>query len=273
MLHPGTMDTATFLQTHQVFSLDEAVRTLAPVGGRNGVLERIKYFAARGKVKKVARGVYASVPPGVDPKKFQPDVFLVATALRPDAVFSHHSALELLGAAHTVWRLCTAFSDRRRSSFQLNGDELRFLSHPAPLAKRRLANLGTRGVHRLDRELTVTGPERTLVEGFRDPDLVGGLPELVESAAGFSVLELPLLFEILEAYRQKVLWAAVGWFLERHQRAFYVREADLAGIQAHVPKAPQYLLAGQRGGVMLRRWNLIVPEYLVKGREPDESES
>lgn len=265
------MDTGTFLQTHRVFSLDEAVRALAPQGGRGRVLERIQYFAGLGKVKRITRGVYASVPPGVDPKRFWPDVFLVAAALRPDAIFSHHSALELLGASHSEWRLCTAFSSRRRS-FQLNGTEVRFLSQPAALTRERLTGLGTRTIHRLDRELRVTAPERTLVDGFRNPDLVGGVSELVQSAAGFSVLELPLLFEVLGAYKQKLLWAAVGWFLEQHRKSFYVTDEDLSKVERHVPKAPQYLIPGQRGGVMARRWNLILPENVTRGREPDEAQ-
>lgn len=266
------MDTTTFLQTHRVFSLDEAVRALNPAGGRMGTLERLKYAARRGKLKKLARGVYASVPPGVDPEKFQPDRFLAAAALRPDAVFSHHSALELLGAAHSEWRLCTAYSARRSQPFNWDSVELRFLSHPRPLVRRQLTALGTRSIHRFDRELRVTGPERTLIDGFRQPDLVGGLAELVESAAGFSVLELPLLFKLLEAHGQKVLWAATGWFLHRYRATFFVSDQDLALIEKRVPKAPQYLAKGERGGVLMRPWNLVVPAYLAQGREPDESQ-
>jgi len=264
------MDTATFLQTHRIFSLDEAVRALEPAGGRKATLERLKYAASRGKVKKLARGVYASVPPGMDVAKFQPDRFLAAAALRPDAVFSHHSALELLGAAHSEWRLCTAYSPRRSQPFKLDGVDLRFLSHPKPLARRQLTALGTRSIRRLDRELRVTGPERTLVDGFRRPDLVGGLSELIESAAGFSVLELPLLFELLDAHGQKVLWAAVGWFLDRYRATFFVSEKDLALIEKQAPKAPQYLAKDQRGGVLVQPWNLVIPAQLAQGREPDE---
>lgn len=266
------MDTSTFLQTHRVFNLDEAVQVLAPSGGRKATLERLKYSAARGKMKKLARGVYASVPPGVEPAKFQPDRFLVAAALRPDAVFSHHSALELLGAAHSEWRLCTAYSARRSQPFDLDGLELRFLSYPQSLVRQQAVELGTRSVHRLDRELRVTGPERTLIDGFRRPDLVGGLAEFIESVAGFSVLELPLLFELLDAFGQKGLWAAVGWFLDTYRTTFYVSDDDLALIDKHVPKAPLYLARGQRGGVLVRRWNLIIPDALVAGKEPDESQ-
>ncbi|MDE0155738.1 MAG: hypothetical protein OXI88_13440 [Gammaproteobacteria bacterium] len=266
------MDTGTFLQTHRVFNLDEAARVLAPPGGRKATLERLKYTAARNKLKKLTRGVYASVPPGVDAAKFQPDRFLVAVAMRPDAVFSHHSALELLGAAHSEWRECTAYSARRSQSFDLDGLELRFLSHPQSLVRYRALDRGIRSVHRLDRELRVTGPERTLIDGFRRTDLVGGLAEFVESAAGFPVLELPLLFELLDVFGQKVLWAAAGWFLELYRKTFYVSDDDLALIEKYVPKAPLYLARDQRGGVLVRRWNLIVPDALLEGMEPDESQ-
>lgn len=266
------MKTASFLQTHRVFSLDEAVRALDPAGGRKAVLERLKYAARRGKVKTLARGVYASIPPDTDPAAFRPDAFLAAAVLRPDAVFSHHSALELLGAAHSLWRRCSAYSTRRPQRFALDGIELHFLSYPEALVRQGLTRLGTRSVHRFDRELRVTGPERTLIDGFRQPDRTGGLAELVESAAGFPVLELPLLFELLQAYQRKVLWAAVGWFLETYRETFFVGEKDLARIEQYVPKAPQYLARDQRGGVLVRRWNLIVPDQLMAGREPDETE-
>lgn len=266
------MDTSTFLQTHRVFNLDEAVKALAPTGGRKATLERLKYAAGRGKLKKLTRGVYASVPPGVEVAKFQPDRFLVAAALRPDAVFSHHSALELLGAAHSEWRLCTAFSNQRSQTFDLDGLELRFLSQPRSLVRNQAVDLGIRTIRRLDRELRVTGPERTLVDGFRGPDLVGGLAEFVESAAGFSVLELPLLLELLDAFGQKGLWAAVGWFLDTYRTTFYVSDGDLAVIDLQVPKSPHYLVRDQRGGTLVRRWNLIVPDALVEGKEPDESQ-
>jgi hypothetical protein len=265
------LDTNTFLQTRRVFNLDEAHGALAPAGGRKATLERLQYAASRGRVKKVLRGVYASVPAGVTPASFQPDRFLTAAALRPDAVFSHHSALELLGAAHSDWRLCTAYSTRRSQAFQLEGYELRLLSYPKRLVRQDKTDLGLRLVRRFDRELTVTGPERTLLDGFRRPDLVGGYAELVESAAGFPVLELPLLYKLLDAYGQKQLWAAVGWFLDTYRGTFYVSDDDLARIEKQVPKVPLYLEREHRGGTLKRRWNLIVPDTLAGAGEPNET--
>jgi len=264
------VDTATFLQTRSVFSLDEATAALGAAGGRQGTRERLKYAARQGRIKRVAGGVYATVPPGVSPDAFQADPFLVAATLRPDAIFTHHSALELLGTAHSEWRLCMATTARRRARVSLGGMEIRFLSPPSALARHNLSKLGTRGVTRLDRELRVTGPERTLLDGFRQPEFAGGLAELVESAAGFPVLDLELLVEILVAYGQKKLWAAAGWFLERLRTTFFVGETILAEFEKKAPRKPQYLVRAERHGVLARRWNLMLPAHLVGVGEPDE---
>jgi hypothetical protein len=49
--------------------------------------------------------VYATVPAFVSPKEFQVDPLPVAATLRRDAIFTHHSALELRGAGHSKLRL------------------------------------------------------------------------------------------------------------------------------------------------------------------------
>ena len=118
--------------------------------------------------------------------------------------------------------------------------------------------------------MRTTGPERTLVEGFRRPGLVGGLEELVLSASGFSTLDLDLLEKVLHKYAIANLWAAVGWFLERFQQAFYVPEIMLERLAQHRPRSPHYLERNRRGGVLAARWNLILPEALASLGEPDE---
>lgn len=260
----------TYLSTRQVFTLESLADALGLRSRKSAALDLLKYHRRLGRVKRVTRGVYATVPPGVEPAKFQPDRYLVAAAVRPDAIFSHHAAFELLGAAHSDWRVCTVFTSRRRRSVSLDGVEMRFLRHPPALTRKRKENLGTIQVKRTRETLRATGPERTLVEGFRQPGAAGGLEELVESASGFGVLDLKLLRRLLETYDEKLLWAAVGWFLERYQRKFFVSPDYLVLLEKQRPKSPQYLLRSERGGVMQPRWNLILPESLVQGKEPDE---
>lgn len=265
------MKTVEFFATYSVFSLDEATKTLAPKGGRAGMVERLKYHLSSGTLKLVTRGVYAVVPPGLKRvEQFQPDPFLVASAVRPDGIFSHHSALELLGTAHAVWHRHTLYVEQRRRPLRLNSATIRFLEHPGAMQSAGDKLLGTLRVERHGSLLRTTGPERTLVEGFRRPALVGGLEELVRSASGFSTLDLDLLERVLQAYAIANLWAAVGWFLDCFQKPFYVPEKVLERLAQRRPRSPHYLQRDRRGGFLAARWNLILPEALAKLGEPDE---
>jgi len=256
------MKTTEFFATHSIFSLDEASEALSPPGGRKGTVERLKYYLEKGQLKLITRGIYAVVPAGVQPQQFQPDPFLTAVTIRPDSVFSHHSALELLGAAHSMWKKITLYTQRRRKPLRLESFSILFLNHPR-LNKSNLPNpLGTQKVERRGRLLRTTGPERTLVEGFRRPALTGGLEELVESAIGFPILDLSLLEQVLLRYDVAILWAATGWFLERYRKTFEVNEEFLEKIERRCPRSPQYIERNLRGGWLALRWNLILPNTL-----------
>jgi predicted transcriptional regulator of viral defense system len=262
-------ETATFLYRNPVFSLSEATDALTP-SRRRAAIERLRYAASTGRVKLVTREVYAAIPPGTDPKRFQPDRFLVAAAVRRDAVFCYHAALELLGAAHSDWNRCAVFTAVRRKTLSVGGVVIEFLEPPIPFRSARRRELGVTKVDRLGKALRVTGRERTLLDGLRQPARMGGLPELLDSTAGFGVLDLDLLEALLKAYGEKSLWAAAGWFLEHYQRTFFVPDALLARLERHRPDWRTYLVRGRRGGSLAGRWNLIVPDEVSRLREPDE---
>lgn len=263
------MKTLDFFASHPVFTLAEATEALSPDGGRSATVNRLKYHLKAGRLKPVCRGVYAVVPPAVNAERFQPDPVLVAAALQPEGVFSHHTALELLGVAHSMWRQCTLFAPKRRRPLALNGTSIRFIEHPARF-RGRSALLGVRKMERQGRVLQTTGPERTLVEGFSRPSLVGGSEELVRSAASFTVLDLDLLETVLKRYAVANLWAATGWFLERFQKTFHVPDAMLARMERRRPRSKQYLERSRRGGILAKRWNLLVPKEVFELGEPDE---
>jgi predicted transcriptional regulator of viral defense system len=254
-----------FLNEHPVFRLDELAAVAGGREPRRTARERVKYYVETGRLRRLSRELYAVVPQGTSRDAFVPDPFLVAAALRTDAVFSHHSALELLGAGHSDWNVCTAFTGGRPVDLRWASNTLRHLRAPVQTLGESWRSLGTREVAYRGRTLRATGPERTLVEGFRQPQWVGGLSELVESASGFASLDLELLREVLLAYDQRSLWAAAGWFLERNAREFYVTEAALDEFATHRPKSKHYLPRGMRGGMFVSRWNLMLPPELVRG--------
>lgn len=266
----GALKGADFFAGHPVFSLDEAVAALTTDGTRSGVVDRLKYHLKTGRLKRVTREIYAVVPPGLPIDNLRFDPFLVAKAMHPDGVFSHHSALELLGAAYSVWNQSTLYVARRHRPLLLEGVVIRFLDSPLAMQADFGKQFGTRKVERQGMLLDVTGPERTLVEGFNRPALAGGMEELVRSAAGFTTLDLDLLEEVLRRYGIARLWAAAGWFLERFQKSFHVSDALLTRMEERRPHSRLYAERGQRGGTLARRWNLILPPALLFLGEPDE---
>jgi predicted transcriptional regulator of viral defense system len=254
--------TNAFFINNPVFSLDLATEALSPPGGKTGTVERLKYHLEKGRLKLVAREIYAVIPPGISAEQFQPDPFLVAIAVRPKGTFAYHSALELLGISHSYWSMCTLYAAKIRRPISLNGTTVKFMKHPKAFRSIGECNLGTRKVERLGKVLSCTGPERTLVEGFNRPELAGGLEEFLVSASGFPVLNLALLEKILQVYDIRQLWASVGWFLERFQQTFHVSEETLERMECNRPKSPQYLIRSRRGGVLQSRWNLILPDEI-----------
>jgi len=259
--------TEDFLAQHPVFTLEQLAGAMGRGKDTTAALERVKHHLRQGRLKRVAKELYAAVPRGMSSEDFVPDRYLVAAAARADGILSHHAALELLGVAHSEAHVCTVLCSARRAPIRVGSGEIRFLPHPTALRRARAERLGVRGLERMGRPLHVTGPERTLVDGFRQPRLVGGLEEHVESAAGFGVLDLDLLEEVLAVYRQKALWACVGWFLERHRERFFVAEEFLTRLEGKRPRSPHYVPRGRRGGVLSPRWNLVLPEGLSRGWE------
>jgi predicted ABC-type ATPase len=267
--------TEAFLDRHPVFSRLTFANAHGEPRPSSALVKRLKYLQATRRVVSLERGLYATVRPGADPKAVSPDPYLVASALRPDGVFGYHSALTLLGAAPSTWNVVTVLSHRRRRPLVLRTGRVEVLPHPIQLARRGAMDLGVRNVPYLETTLRVTGPERTLVDGFRQLRLVGGLEEFVASAGGFASLDHDLLHSVLRAYDLRLLYAAVGWFLETYRQHFFVPDAFLSRLEKERPAAPQYLPRRTRtereSGRLVSRWNLVLPEALLRGAEADDA--
>lgn len=253
------LDFEAFLADHPVFSTSELARARGAPHEERAAYEQLKHHLRRGRVKQVVRGIYAAVPPGVDPVGFQPDRYLVGAAAKPQGIFAYHAALELLGIAQSVWRDCVLHCHRPRSAIELETATIIFLPQPGPLRRRHLQDVGLRLVPHETRRLRVSGPERTLVEGFRHPHRAGGLAEFLASVEGLALLDFEELEEVLASYGQRSLWAAVGWFVETHADLFRPPEEFLERCRRNRPRSRQYLIRDRRGGKSLAGWNLILP--------------
>lgn len=256
-----------FFQTHPVFTLEQFRRAVGARASPATVRTLVKYHLACGHLKLVEQRVYAAVSPGSDPRRFVPDRFLVAAALREDATLAYHSALELLGYAHSTYRDTYYFTGRRRKDLVLGGGRVRALLHPKPLRDQGEEGFGGETRERLGVKLKVTGPERTLVDCLASPRYAGGLEEVLQSAGGIPMLDLERLWGYLERMGQRRLFALVGFFLEREAQRLFVPPEFLDRLGRMRPSSPTYLDRAMRGGRFAPRWNLVVPaRWADRGR-------
>ena len=105
----------------------------------------------------------------------------------------------------------------------------------------------------------VTTPERTLVDCVRVPVNAGGVAELMR-LSGLAALNSDQLLRWVDSYGEANLAARLGFVLES---AGMSDDAMLNALEARRPASRAYLEPGVRGGRLVKRWNLIVPSYLV----------
>lgn len=245
-----------------ILTLETLSEALGGQDKRSQARERARYYCKTGKLRLISRGLYAVVPPGLDPERFIPDPYLVAAALREDAVLSHHTALDLLGVSHSVFQRFPYLTKQPRRTLKYGGMEWQSVAHPTALNRASRTDFGIVTIDRRGVVIRATGPERTLVDGFNGLRWVGGLEELVESAGGFLHLELDRIEEYLGFIDKSILYAAIGWFLEKHLEVAEGAEDFLPILEKHIPKQPLYLDGRKKGGKLERRWNIIVPTQL-----------
>jgi hypothetical protein len=118
-------------------------------------------------------------------------------------------------------------------------------------------------VDRKGKTLPVTGPEFTLVEGFKYPNRVGGVEELVKSADAFRKLDGGILSELLDKADQHKLFAAIGWFLSRDTAKWKVDGEFLENLRRRRPASPVYLERGADRSVPAVDWKLMIPRELT----------
>ena len=88
-----------FLERHAVFTVDELDCHLTSRGSSNTNTRNslLAYHRRQGRIVRVRRGLYATVPRGMDPASMTVDPYLVAAKITEDAVLAYHTALEFHG--------------------------------------------------------------------------------------------------------------------------------------------------------------------------------
>ncbi len=251
-----------FFARHPVFRVDEFRAAHLAAGRRSpaATASVLKQHVAAGHLVNVRRGLYAVVPPTADAATFRVDPFLLASRLTDDAVIAYHAALQLLGVAHSLSNRITYLTRHRARPFRFQ--DLELVPVRVPVALREQADLGggIREERRQSLLVRVTGYERTLVDVLDAPGLGGGWEEIWRSLEAIEFVDLDFVVDYALRLGSALTIARVGFFLEQHRDALLVEDRHLEVLQARAPDQPSYLERRARGGKLVRRWNLIVPD-------------
>ncbi|MFH1812198.1 MAG: transcriptional regulator [Pseudomonadota bacterium] len=259
------MRSADFFATHPLFTHAEYLEAHGSRGGRSprtadSLLTR---HTATGTILRVRRGLYASVPAGTPPDRFQVDPYLLATKLAPDAAVAYHAALQLRGRTYSVWHRFVVLTRSHVRPLAFQGSEFSGVRPPRALDGLPELGGGIASEPYAGGTVRVTTFERTLVDVLDAPHLGGGWEELWRSLEMVEYFDLDAVVEHVRKRSSATTAARVGFFLEQHRERLFVEAQHLNALRELAPRQPQYLDRKREPGRLLKPWNLVVPERVI----------
>ena len=209
-----------------------------------------------GNIRRIARGVFASVPKHADAAKWSVDRFLAASRLRRGGVIAYHSSLELHGYAYTEGRDVQVIARGEPAMFEAAAFTCRFVRSPRGFAPPD----GVTAVDRLGQDLRVTTIERTIADLFDRYDLAGDAEELFNSLDLVARVDTAALVRYARSLGKATAAGALGFWLEREQKRLGVPDAALEEFRTLMPSQARYALGAKPGGGKTAKgWNVILP--------------
>lgn len=223
-------------------------------------LKYLRKLMNDGRLLRIRRGLYAARNP-YDPDEPLPDKYLLGSKIRKKYYLGYHTALELLGAGHSVHNGCYIAVPRSNPFRSFELPPLHFQGILSRDLDTEIIMLDLkRGPVRL------SNPARTFVEVLLRPELAGGYEEAILCLEGLGSVEPSGILKVLDIYGNDNLYRKVGYILEKlvetspYYEGIGTRELDrimlrigdgLVYIDRNVPS------------ILVKKWKLYVPETLI----------
>jgi predicted transcriptional regulator of viral defense system len=253
---------APFFSATPVFRRADYARAVGRTPDDKTVTAMLGQHVRAGNIKRVARGLYASVPKHADSKTWWVDRLLAASRLRPGGVIGYHSALEAHGCAYSAEFDVQVIAAGEPGSLKTTDFTCRFVRPVASLGPDSIATLD-----RLGQSVSITSLERTVADVFDRPALAGGAEELLNSLDLIGRLDSDKLTQHLAANCNATAAGVAGWWLERRRESLRVPDAALDAIRVLAPRQTRYALgAVAREGRPAPGWNVVLPSTVILPR-------
>lgn len=255
-----------FLSQHAVFTVKELDHFLSARGSGkpNTRKSLLTYYRNQGRIIRVRRGIYASVPIGVDPVSSPVDPYLVAAKMTEDAVLAYHTALEFNGKAYSVYTKLHYVSERKSLPLKFQSHEFTRAPVSNTLRAKGQEMFGVSNHKRSGVKVRVTNLERTFVDVLDRPDLTGSWEEIWRSLESIEFFDLDQVVDYTLMLENATTAAKVGFFLDQHKETLMVDEAYLKSLRKLRPRQPHYLIRGKRKDCQcVKDWNLMIPVEIL----------
>ncbi len=257
---------APFFSARPVFDRAEYAAAVGRRPDDKVVTAMLAQHLRAGNIKRIARGVFASVPKHADPGKWSVDRFLAASRLRRGGVIAYHSALELHGCAYTEGHEVQVIAPGEPGVIETADFSCRFVKPSRGFAQENgsLAD-GVTVVDRMGLDVRGTTIERTIADLFDRYDLAGGAEELFNSLDLVARVDAAALVRYARALDNATAAGALGYWLEREQDRLGVEAAALKKLHALAPRQARYALGAKPGeGRTAAGWNVILPIEIIE---------
>jgi predicted transcriptional regulator of viral defense system len=251
-----------FFARHPVFRAEEFGDFLA-AKGRANVRTRdahLRHYVQTGRLIRVRRPIYASVPYGHEAAKFQVDPYLVASRIAPGATLAYHAALQFRGQAHSVWNTYPVLVDKPIPALSFQDYTIRGVGVPSVFRRKPAPKSSVKTLDHQGLDVKACTLERTLVDCLDRPDLGGDWEEVWKSFAGVPYLRLDAVVEYALALGKAIVAAKTGYFLGQNRGRWDVEDRHLDALKKSAPKNLTYLDLAEKGrSSIVAEWNLEVP--------------
>lgn len=261
-----------FFALNPAFTLNELENCLS--SSKNSTLYNLlTYHQKQGHIFRIRRGLYYSIPKGMDPVHYPVVSYLVASKMAEDAVIAYSSALDLHGKLHTIQnRLIYLTKKRVMAPFDFRDIKYQAVAIPSALKASGKETFGIQSIDKLGQPIFVTSLERTLVDVLDRPYLCGSWEEIWLSLEGIEYLDMDQVLKYAFLLDNSTTIAKLGFFLETHREELMISDSYLEKLRKHCPTKPHYMDRNQnQPQKMIAKWNLIVPLDLINRswEEPD----
>jgi predicted transcriptional regulator of viral defense system len=264
-----------FFALHKVFTFKELERNLPSnqdSSTKNSTLYNLlTYHQKQGHILRIRRGLYYSMPKGLDPTHCPVDSFLVASQMAEDAVIAYGSALDLHGKLHTIQSRVVYLTKKRvMASFDFRDMKYQAVAIPSTLKAASQETFGVQAVDRLGQQVLATSLERTLVDVLDRPYLCGSWEEIWLSLESIEYFDMDQVLKYALLLANSTTIAKLGFFLETHRETLMIPDHYLEELRKHCPVKPHYMDRNQSAPrKIVSKWNLVVPLSLIN-REWEE---